>query len=64
MRTDFCDYPSAWEIQNTVGPTLDHDPHCSSVPGWSVLSGAGFLCDCGAVLAYWKEHYSDGQSDA
>lgn len=43
------DYPSAWAIQKEVGPTLAHQPRCSSVPGWHPISGDGLLCDCGAV---------------
>jgi hypothetical protein len=53
MRTDFLDFPTAWEIQHEVGPTLDHHEHCSSVPGWHVLSGPALLCDCGAVEREW-----------
>lgn len=54
MRTDFLDYPTAWAIQNEVGPTLDHDRFCSSVPGWDRLSGPALLCDCGAVEREWE----------
>ena len=43
-------FPTAWAIQREVGPSLRHDPHCSSVPGWDPLSGPGLLCDCGAIL--------------
>ena len=43
------DFPTAWAIQREVGPSLQHDPHCSSVPGWDPLSGPGLLCDCGAI---------------
>jgi hypothetical protein len=48
------DFPTAWEIQKTVGPTLDHHPRCSSVPGWDPMSGPGLLCDCGAVRTEWE----------
>lgn len=48
------DYPMAWAIQREVGETLDHDPHCSSVPGWHPMSGPAFLCDCGAVEREWE----------
>mgnify|MGYP006056778659 CR=1 FL=1 len=48
------DYPTAWAIQAEVGPSLPHHPRCSSVPGWSPISGPGFLCDCGAVEAEWE----------
>ena len=48
------DYATAWAIQKEVGPTLDHHPNCSSVPGWHKLSGPGLLCDCGAVEREWK----------
>lgn len=54
MRTDFLDYPTAWAIQNEVGPTLDHHPHCSSVPGWHPMAGPAFLCDCDAVKLEWE----------
>ena len=47
------DFPTAWAIQNEVGPSLDHHPRCSSVPGWDKLSGPGLLCDCGAVQKEW-----------
>ena len=40
MRTDFLDFPTAWQIQNEVGPTLPHDELCSSV------YSPAFLCDC------------------
>jgi hypothetical protein len=52
------DYPTAWAIQREVGETLQHDPHCSSVPGWNPLSGPGLLCDCGAVRKEWKRRQS------
>ena len=41
------DYPTAWAIQE--GTELKHHPRCSSVPGWSAISGPSLLCDCGAV---------------
>lgn len=56
VRTDFLDFPTAWAIQNKAldqGPALTHHPKCSSVPGWSPLSGRGLLCDCGAVQQEW-----------
>lgn len=65
MRTDFLDYPTAWAIQNEVGPTLDHHENCSSVPGWHAMSGPAFLCDCGAVQREWKRRcaqYDDGDN--
>lgn len=54
LRLDFIDYPTAWDIQRSVGATLDHHPRCSSVPGWDPISGPGLLCDCGAVVAEWE----------
>ena len=48
MRTDFLDFPTAWDIQREVGPSLPHDELCSSV--YSVA----FLCDCGAVPNEWE----------
>lgn len=57
MRTDFLDYPTAWAIQNEVGPTLDHHEKCSSFPGWQAMramGGPAFLCDCGAVEREWE----------
>ena len=48
MRTDFLDFPTAWEIQNEVGRDLPHDELCSSV------YSAAFLCDCGAVPNEWE----------
>jgi hypothetical protein len=62
--SEFLDFPTAWAIQNEVGPTLDHDPHCSSVPGWHVLSGPGLLCDCGAVRREWKRRRARHPADA
>lgn len=47
-------FGDAWEIQHTVGPSLDHDPKCSSVPGHHPLSGPALLCDCGAIVREWK----------
>lgn len=48
------DYPTAWSIQDKVGQTLNHEPRCSSVPGWNPISGPGLLCDCGAVEQEWR----------
>lgn len=48
---DSPDFPTAWAIQNEGG--LEHDPRCSSVPGWHPLSGPAMLCDCGAVRKEW-----------
>lgn len=31
MRTDFLDFPTAWDIQREVGHELPHDELCSSV---------------------------------
>ena len=47
------DYPTAWALQREVGEQLEHDPRCSSVPGWHPFSGTWMLCDCGALT---KEH--------
>lgn len=44
-------FGEAWKVQHEVGPQLDHDPLCSSVPGHSAISGPGLLCDCGAMEA-------------
>lgn len=52
MRFDMLDFPTAWEIQRAG--LLTHDAKCSSVPGWSLLSGPGLLCDCGAVRKEWE----------
>jgi hypothetical protein len=54
VRTDYLDYPTAWAIQDEVGPSLDHGARCSSVPGWCSISGPAFLCDCGAVEKEWQ----------
>lgn len=48
------DYPTAWAIQHEVGDQLDHHERCSSVPGWSAISGPGLLCDCGAIVREWE----------
>lgn len=56
------DYPTAWAIQKEVGPDLEHHPRCSSVPGWSPISGPGFLCDCGAVEREWARRRQQGVS--
>ncbi len=54
IRFDMIDFPCAWEIQNTVGATLAHDPKCSSVEGSNDgMGGPGFLCDCGAIIREW-----------
>lgn len=59
------DYPTAWAIQKEVGESLDHHPKCSSVPGWSPISGPGLLCDCGAVEREWeRRRASEGGTDA
>lgn len=42
-------FGEAWEIQHTVGSSLDHAPKCSSVAGHHPLSGPHLLCDCGAI---------------
>jgi hypothetical protein len=55
------DYPTAWAIQREVGASLVHHPRCSSVPGWSPISGPAFLCDCGAVEQEWNRR-NKGQS--
>jgi hypothetical protein len=62
MRTDFLDFPTAWDIQREVGHELPHDELCSSV--YSVA----FLCDCGAVPNEWDRRRQlleapSGQSD-
>lgn len=55
MRFDMLDFPTAWEIQKSVGATLDHHPECSSVPGSNRgMGGPALLCDCGAIEAEWK----------
>lgn len=51
---DYADFPTAWAIQNSHGPTLTHHPRCSSVPGWDAISGPSFLCDCNAVQDEWR----------
>ena len=57
MRTDMLDFPTAWAIQREMRPELNPEQHhrrCSSVPGWSPISGPGLLCDCGAVVREWE----------
>jgi hypothetical protein len=58
-------FGDAWDIQHSVGPSLDHDPKCSSVPGWHPLSGPALLCDCGAIEREWKRRHATprGESD-
>lgn len=51
---EYIDFPTAWAIQHDHGAKLSHAPRCSSVPGWDPISGPGFLCDCGAIVAEWK----------
>lgn len=54
MRTDFIDFPTAWEIQKDVGDKLEHDPRCSSVPQVDEpLAGPALLCDCAAMPVEW-----------
>lgn len=50
---DYPDYPTSWAIQKELGDALEHDPECSSVPGWSPMSGPWLLCDCAAVTLEW-----------
>ena len=57
--TEALDYPTAWAIQREVGPQLDHDPRCSSVPSEGSMSGPGFLCDCGAVEREWQHRQAN-----
>jgi hypothetical protein len=52
---DYPDFPTAWAIQHDRGETLSHGERCSSVPGWSPISGPGFLCDCGALVTEWEK---------
>ena len=48
IRTDFIDFPTAWELQRRG---LEHtDQRCSAV------QDSGFLCDCGAIETAWKAH--------
>lgn len=51
IRLDMLDFPTAWEIQRRG---VEHNPRCSSVPGWSPISGPALLCDCGAVETEWR----------
>lgn len=51
---DYLDFPTAWHIQKKHLTEADHNPKCSSVPGWHPLSGPGLLCDCGAVQKAWE----------
>ena len=59
MRTDFLDFPTAWDIQREVGHELPHDELCSSV------YSLAFLCDCGAVPNEWdrRRQLLEGESD-
>lgn len=52
------DYPTAWKIQREVGASLVHHPRCSSVPGWSAISGPGLLCDCGSIEREYERRLS------
>jgi len=60
MEYDFIDFPTAWAIQRTYGDSLQHDPRCSSVPGWCAISGPALLCDCGAIEKKWIEIRATG----
>lgn len=60
-REPYLTFGAAWEIQRTVGPSLDHDPKCSSVPGHHPFSGPALLCDCGAVEREWERR--QGKTD-
>jgi hypothetical protein len=51
---EFPDFATAWAIQTDRGDRLNHQPRCSSVPGWDPISGPGLLCDCGALTAEWR----------
>ncbi len=48
MRTDFIDFPTAWEIQHRCGVVLDHHENCSAQVRWQML------CDCGAIENRWR----------
>jgi len=61
MRFDMLDYPTAWEIQKSVGAQLHHDPRCSAVPGHDPISGPSFLCDCGAITLEWERRRAEAQ---
>lgn len=61
MRFDMLDYPTAWEIQKSVGAQLHHGPRCSAVPGHDPISGPSFLCDCGAITLEWERRRADAQ---
>lgn len=63
MNFETLDFPTAWEIQNEVGPKLEHHPFCSSVPGWNKLSGPALLCDCGAIRKEWERMKSSPPAD-
>lgn len=58
------DFPCAWEIQRTVGASLDHHPKCSSVEGSnSGMGGPGLLCDCGAIRKEWERMKSESTKE-
>jgi hypothetical protein len=60
VRTDMCDFPTGWRIQDEIGTTSPpHDPKCSCVPGHHPLSGPALLCDCGAILREWRKRVKE-----
>ena len=52
MRTDFIDYPTAWELVRTTAAV--HHPRCSYTDAtW----GTGVtLCDCNVLMWAWARH--------
>lgn len=55
MRTDFIDYPTAWEIMKTS--TLKHDLDCSTVAADFIL------CDCEAMPLEWARRASEAEPE-
>ncbi len=50
VRTDLCDYPTAWRLQRERGTASPpHHSLCSA----HQTQGA-FLCDCNEVLREWR----------
>jgi photosystem II stability/assembly factor-like uncharacterized protein len=52
MKTDFIDFPTARELQRSIGSSREAHRHdlCSAVK-----SNGALLCDCGAIGIKWRE---------
>lgn len=60
VRTDMCDYPTGWRIQDEIGTASPpHHRRCSCVPDGEAGGGPMFLCDCNEVLREWRRRVKE-----